>query len=179
MRNLVADAGARSVRDAHRLPRRARRRCARDRNSPPRSAAASITTPASSSSCTIRAHQRPAGRRRPLRRAVDAARRARADPGGRLCRLDRGALGLRRRRHERAADPRRALEGPVAGERGKLFRPLRARARQAARRRATIAAPSPGSTASKSPTSRRPKSPRSSRSAPCISASPARTWCAR
>ena len=56
----------------------------------PRSAAASTTTPASCSSCTMRGA--PSG---PLvaggryDELADAARRARADPGGRLCGLDR------------------------------------------------------------------------------------------
>ena len=63
-------------------------------DSPPRSAAASTTTPASSSSCTIRmGERRPAGRRRTLRRPAHAARQRQADPGGRLCRLDRAARG--------------------------------------------------------------------------------------
>ncbi len=72
---------------------RAASTCARS-NSPPPSAAASTITPASCSNCTMRPQrraQKPAGRRRPLRRLADAARRARADPGGRLCRLDRRA----------------------------------------------------------------------------------------
>ena len=60
LRALAADAGlehgprARPVRDAHRLPRRARHRSRRASASPPASAAASTTTPASCSSCTIR-----------------------------------------------------------------------------------------------------------------------------
>ena len=44
------------------------------------------------------ARERPAGRRRPLRRAARAARQRDADPGGRLCGLDRTARGRRERR---------------------------------------------------------------------------------
>ena len=81
--------------------------------------------------------------------------------------------------HERAARPRRAVEGPPAGERRDLLRPRRARAGQAARRARLSRRDRRTSTASRSPISRRPRSPRSSRRARCISASPARIWCAR
>ena len=54
-RQARARAGARSVRNPHRLSRRARRRRAARSTSRPRSAAASTITPASCSSCTTRA----------------------------------------------------------------------------------------------------------------------------
>ncbi len=105
-------------------------------SSRPRSGAGSITTPASCSSCTIRDKRvdAPAGRRRALRRAADAARRARADPGGRLCGVDRAARDDRGARHERAVRPRGAVQGPAAGERRGVLRARRPEARQAARR---------------------------------------------
>ena len=81
-------------------------------------------------------------------------------------------------RHERAAHPRRAVEGPPAAERRSVFRPLRARTRQAARRTRLSRRHRRLRRTSRSPTFRRRKSPRSSGKARCISASPAKTWCA-
>ena len=85
----------------------------------------------------------------------------------------------RRRAHERAAGHRRAGQGPAAGERRGVLRAAPACSWSSRAARATIAARSPAWPASRSPISRPPKSPRSWRRARCISASPARIWCAR
>ena len=82
-------------------------------------------------------------------------------------------------RHDDAIRSRRSLQGPPAGKRRSRSSPapdLRWQSRAAP---ATIAAPSPGSTMSRSPICRRARSPRSWRAARCISASPAKIWCAR
>ena len=88
-------------------------------------------------------------------------------------------MALREASHERAAHSRGAVERAAAAERRSLFRALGTRTGQAARRRATIAAPSPGFdgveiaylSAAEITTQLAP--------ARCISASPARTWCAK
>ena len=103
----------------------------------------------------------------------------RADPGGRLRGVDRAARRDRERSHERAVRHRRAVQGPAAGERRGVLRARRPASWSSRAARATIAARSPACPASRSPISRPPRSPRSWRRARCISASPARTWCAR
>src|SRR6185437_13350127 len=86
---------ARPVRNPHRLPRGARRRCAfhplldRVRTWPRLLHRLRLRT----ARC---ARDRPARRRRALRWLADAARLRRADSGGRLRRLDRAASGVRR-----------------------------------------------------------------------------------
>ena len=123
--------------------------------------------------------ERPAGRRRPLRRAADAARRQGADPGGRLRGLDRAARRHAEARHERAARHRGAVQGPAAGERRGVLRPRRARAGQAARRaRLSRHHRRPARRRGRLSVGRRDRR-RSSRRARCISASPARICCAR
>ncbi len=184
LRALAADARislgarARSVRDTHRLSRRPRRRRARDpichRVRPRLRLLHRLRVRAARS-----ARQGPADRRRPLRRAADPARRARADPGGRLCRLDRGACGVRRRRMSAPLILAVPSKGRLQQNAEAFFRPLRARTRQAARRPRL-------SRRHRRLRRRRNRLPvgggnhhAARRRAPCISASPARIWCAR
>ena len=123
--------------------------------------------------------QRPADRRRALRWLADEARRAAPIPAVGFAASIEELAGMRSRAHERAP---LILAVP---SKGRLQQNAEASSRapgwnsSSRAAPATIAAPSPASTASKSPISRPAKSRPSSPKARCISASPARTWCAR
>ena len=123
------------------------------------------------------AHRRSAGRRRPLRRPAHAARRARADR--RRSALRSGSSGSRLRRRRMSAPL--VLAVPAKGRLQENAEAFFARAglalikpRGARDYRGAIAGLDGVEVAYLSA----PKSPASSRRARCISASPARTWCA-
>ena len=173
-------AGARSVREPHRLSRRARHRRRRASASRPRSAAASTTTPASCSSCTMRRPRRT-GRWSPAAATTNCSRgsaRRRRSPRSAL-RSGSSASPMAEASHERAARHRRAGQGPLAGEHRGVLRPRRPDADQAARRTRLSRRDRRTCPASRSPISRPARSPARSRRARSISASPARTCCAR
>ena len=112
---------------------------------------------------------------------------ATADSGGRIFGVGRGTdqdrpqPGTPRReaRHDHAVRSGRSFQGPPAGKRRGVLHPRRARSGKAARRPRLSRHHHRASTMSRSPISRRARSPRSLRAARCISASPARIWCAR
>ncbi len=147
----------------------------------PRSAAASTITPASCSSCTIRraAPNGPlvaGGRYDELLTRLGAEV---ADPGGRLCGVDRA----RRRERRRAMSAPLIIAVPAKGRLQEntegVLRAAPACSWSSRAARATIAARSPACPASRSLICRPPRSPTRWRRARSISASPARTCCAR
>ena len=134
-RGLRHRAGARPVREPHRLSRRARRRCRAhpllDRVRPRPRLLHRLRVRAARPGDSA---ERAAGRRRPLRRPADAgSARTRRSPRS-ASRSGSSGSPTAEARHERAARHRRAGQGPVAGERRGVLRPRRPAAGQAARR---------------------------------------------